>query len=169
MKEGELDIISCTPTLELGIDIGNVDVVISAFKNEYDSFVQRIGRAGRKGQKSYAICVFDPEDATCHYFARNISSYLNQNHHVEINKENSIISEKHTVAIGMEKHAAIESDKSKFFEFANSVNLRGVRLEKYQYFIIPKKLELETYLLGITNFIKMEYIILTKKITKWSQ
>ena len=125
MKEGELDILSCTPTLELGIDIGNVDVVISAFKNEYESFVQRIGRAGRKGQKAYAICVFDPEDATCHYFARNISSYLNQKHHVEINKDNSIISEKHIVAIGMEKHAAIESDKSKFFEFANSVNLRG--------------------------------------------
>ena len=102
-----------------------MDVVISAFKNEYDSFVQRIGRAGRKGQKSYAICVFDPEDATCHYFARNITSYLNQNHHVEINKDNSIISEKHIIAMGMEKHAAIESDKSKFFEFANSVNLRG--------------------------------------------
>ena len=125
MKEGELDILSCTPTLELGIDIGNVDVVISAFKNEYDSFIQRIGRAGRKGQKSYAICVFDPEDAACHYFARNIPAYLNQNHHVEINKENSIISEKHTVSIGMEKHAALESDKSKFFDFANSINLRG--------------------------------------------
>ncbi|MGB1429669.1 MAG: Zn-binding domain-containing protein, partial [Nitrosopumilus sp.] len=100
-------------------------VVISAFKNEYDSFIQRIGRAGRKGQKSYAICVFDPEDAACHYFARNIPAYLNQNHHVEINKENSIISEKHTVSIGMEKHAALESDKSKFFDFANSINLRG--------------------------------------------
>ena len=125
MKEGELDILSCTPTLELGIDIGNVDVVISAFKNEYDSFIQRIGRAGRKGQKSYAICVFDPEDAACHYFARNIPAYLNQSHHVEINKDNTIISEKHTASIGMEKHAAIESNKSKFFEFANSVNLRG--------------------------------------------
>ena len=125
MKEGELDILSCTPTLELGIDIGNVDVVISAFKNEYDSFVQRVGRAGRKGQKSYAICVFDPDDAACHYFARNISSYLSQKHLVEINKDNPIISEKHIVAIGMEKHAAMESDKSKFFEFANSVNLRG--------------------------------------------
>ncbi len=125
MKEGELDVLSCTPTLELGIDIGNVDVVISAFKNEYDSFIQRIGRAGRKGQKSYAICVFDPEDAACHYFARNIPEYLNQNHYVEINKENSIISEKHQASIGMEKHAALESNKSKFFDFANSINLRG--------------------------------------------
>ena len=125
MKEGELDVLSCTPTLELGIDIGNVDVVISAFKNEYDSFIQRIGRAGRKGQKSYAICVFDPEDAACHYFARNITSYLKQNHRVEINKNNPIISEKHTASIEIEKHAAVESDKSKFFDFANSINLRG--------------------------------------------
>ena len=125
MKGGELDVLSCTPTLELGIDIGNVDVVVSAFKNEYDSFIQRIGRAGRKGQKSYAICVFDPEDAACHYFARNISSYLNQNHRVEINKNNPIISEKHTASIEIEKHAAVESDKSKFFDFANSINLRG--------------------------------------------
>ncbi|MBA4436236.1 MAG: DUF1998 domain-containing protein, partial [Nitrosopumilaceae archaeon] len=91
----------------------------------YDSFIQRIGRAGRKGQKSYAICVFDPEDAACHYFARNIPEYLNQNHYVEINKENSIISEKHQASIGMEKHAALESNKSKFFDFANSINLRG--------------------------------------------
>ena len=125
MKGGELDVLSCTPTLELGIDIGNVDVVVSAFKNEYDSFIQRIGRAGRKGQKSYAICVFDPEDAACHYFARNISSYLKQNHRVEINKNNPIISEKHTASIEIEKHAAVESDKSKFFDFANSINLRG--------------------------------------------
>ena len=125
MKLGELDVLSCTPTLELGIDIGHVDVVISSFKNEYDSFVQRIGRAGRMGQKSYAICVFDPEDATCHYFARHIAQYLNQEHVVQINKENPIIAEKHMVSRGIEQHAALESDKSQFFDFANSVNLRG--------------------------------------------
>jgi len=134
MKLGELDALSCTPTLELGIDIGHVDVVISAFKNEYDSFVQRIGRAGRKGQKSYAICVFDPEDATCHYFARHIPQYLNQDHIIQINKENSIISDKHIASVGIEQHAAIESDKSQFFDFANSVNLRGTSGEITIYF-----------------------------------
>ena len=125
MKTGELDALSCTPTLELGIDIGHVDVVISAFKNEYDSFVQRIGRAGRMGQKSYAICVFDPDDAACHYFARNIDDYLSQDHIVSLNKKNPIISDKHTESIEIENEAANESDKSKFFDFANSINLRG--------------------------------------------
>lgn len=125
MKAGELDALSCTPTLELGIDIGHVDVVISAFKNEYDSFVQRIGRAGRMGQKSYAICVFDPDDAACHYFARHIDEYLTQDHVIPINKKNSIISDKHEESIEVEAEAAESSDKSVFFDFANSVNLRG--------------------------------------------
>lgn len=125
MKSGELDVLSCTPTLELGIDIGHVDVVISAFKNEFDSFIQRIGRAGRMGQKSYAICVFDPDDAACHYFARHIDEYLKQDHIIPINKKNPIISDKHTESIDIEDQASTESDKSQFFDFANSVNLRG--------------------------------------------
>ena len=125
MKAGELDVLSCTPTLELGIDIGHVDVVISAFKNEFDSFIQRIGRAGRMGQKSYAICVFDPDDAACHYFARHIDEYLKQDHIIPINKKNPIISEKHIESAEIEEISATESDKSQFFDFANSINLRG--------------------------------------------
>lgn len=125
MKAGELDALSCTPTLELGIDIGHVDVVISAFKNEYDSFVQRIGRAGRMGQKSYAICVLDPDDAACHYFARHIEEYLSQDHVIPINKKNSIISDKHAESIEIEAESSESSDKSQFFDFANSINLRG--------------------------------------------
>ncbi len=125
MKAGELDVLSCTPTLELGIDIGHVDVVISAFKNEHDSFVQRIGRAGRRGQKSYAICVFDPDDAACHYFARHIDQYLSQDHIIPINKKNPIIADRHAKSIEIEKESAEESDKSQFFDFASNVNLRG--------------------------------------------
>ena len=134
MKAGELDVLSCTPTMELGIDIGHVDVVISAFKNEFDSFIQRIGRAGRKGQRSYAICVFDPDDAACHYFARHIDEYLSQDHVISINKDNSIISERHKESIGVEDRAACESDKSLFFDFAGSVNLRGASDEIQIYY-----------------------------------
>ena len=77
------------------------------------------------GQKSYAICVFDPEDAACHYFARHMPQYLGQEHVVQINRDNPIIADKHTASWGIEQHAAMESDKSQFFDFANSVNLRG--------------------------------------------
>ena len=125
MKNGELDVISCTPTLELGIDIGHVDVAISAFKNEFDSFIQRTGRAGRRGQRSYAFCVFDPEDASCHYYSRKISEYTNQKHEVNVNKNNSIISEKHQKAISTEQVAARSFNKKQFWEFAGSMNLRG--------------------------------------------
>ena len=125
MKSGDLDALSCTPTLELGIDIGHVDVAISAFKNEYDSFVQRIGRAGRNGQRSYAFCVFDPDDASCHYYSRNINEYVSQEHKVQINKENPIISEKHSAAEKIEIKAAHAWDKKQFWDFANGIQLRG--------------------------------------------
>ena len=125
MKRGELDVLSCTPTLELGIDIGQVDVATSAFKNEFDSFIQRIGRAGRRGQRSYAFCVFDPEDASCHYYSRKIGEYINQKHNVNISKNNPIISEKHVKASSVEMLAANKWNKSEFFPFANSMNIRG--------------------------------------------
>ena len=125
MKQGDLDVLSCTPTLELGIDIGRVNVVISAFTGEYDKLVQRMGRAGRRGQKSYTICVFDPKDAICHYYANHISEYLGQDHIVQINKDNEIISEKHANSEHIEQVSSQTSDKKSLWEYANNMNLRG--------------------------------------------
>ena len=125
MKQGDLDVLSCTPTLELGIDIGQINVVVSAFTGEFDKFVQRIGRAGRRGQKSFAICVFEPRDAVCHYYANNISEYLSQDHTVQINKDNPIISEKHEKSKDIEIVASQTLDKKPLWEYANSMNLRG--------------------------------------------
>ena len=125
MKQGDLDVLSCTPTLELGIDIGQINVVVSAFTGEFDKFVQRIGRAGRRGQKSFAICVFEPRDAVCHYYANNISEYLSQDHMVQINKDNPIISEKHEKSKDIEIVASQTFDKKPLWEYANSMNLRG--------------------------------------------
>ena len=125
MKQGELDVLTCTPTLELGIDIGKVNVAISAFTGELDKFIQRIGRAGRRGQKSYAICVFEPRDAVCHYYANNISEYLAQEHIIQINKDNQIISEKHDKSKEIEIVASQTFDKRPLWDYANNMNLRG--------------------------------------------
>ena len=53
-KNDSLSAISCTPTLELGIDVGNVDCVISS-TIPVNRLIQRIGRAARKGQRGYAF------------------------------------------------------------------------------------------------------------------
>ena len=125
MKQGELDVLACTPTLELGIDIGKVNVAISAFTGEFDKFIQRVGRAGRRGQKSYAFCIFDPMDAVCHYYANNISEYLAQDHIIQINKDNQIISEKHNESKEIETIASQTFDKRSLWNYANDMNLRG--------------------------------------------
>src|SRR5207245_4662109 len=56
-KNDKLLSISATPTLELGIDVGNVDGVISS-TIPVNRLIQRIGRAARKGQDGYAFFVF---------------------------------------------------------------------------------------------------------------
>ena len=125
IKQGDLDVLSCTPTLELGIDIGQVNVAISAFTGEFDKMIQRTGRAGRRGQKSYAICVFEPRDAVCHYYANNIKEYTGQRHQVYINKDNPIISQKHEKSKEIEEIALKTFDKKPLWKFANNMNLRG--------------------------------------------
>jgi DEAD/DEAH box helicase domain-containing protein len=93
MKTGFLDALSCTSTLEMGIDIGEIDAVISAFTSDLDNFVQRMGRAGRKGQTAYAFLVMDSKDAVSLYYSRNIHEYLSQKHICNVDKNNPVISE----------------------------------------------------------------------------
>jgi ATP-dependent Lhr-like helicase len=56
-REGGACII-CTSTLELGIDIGDLDVVVQLGPpNSVSSFLQRMGRSGRRGKSAYVAWV----------------------------------------------------------------------------------------------------------------
>ncbi len=56
-KEGGACII-CTSTLELGIDIGDLDVVVQVGPpNSVSSFLQRMGRSGRRGKAAFVAWV----------------------------------------------------------------------------------------------------------------
>lgn len=77
LRDGLLDGVVATPTLELGIDIGVLDAVIMAtLPPSYAKYIQRAGRAGRK-RKGYVITVLgnDPIDA---YYTRNPEKYFQQ-------------------------------------------------------------------------------------------
>ncbi|MDD1683165.1 MAG: DEAD/DEAH box helicase [Methanoregula sp.] len=56
--------IVCTSTLELGIDIGDLDVVVQAGPpDSVSSFLQRMGRSGRRGKAAYVSWILkNPRD-----------------------------------------------------------------------------------------------------------
>jgi ATP-dependent Lhr-like helicase len=59
--------IICTSTLELGIDIGDLDVVVQVgAPNSVSSFLQRMGRSGRRGKSAFVAWILqDPCELLC--------------------------------------------------------------------------------------------------------
>ncbi len=64
MKDAEIFAVTCaTVTMELGIDIGRLDRVLqSQAPNSVTSFLQRLGRSGRRGEPPEMMMVFREED-----------------------------------------------------------------------------------------------------------
>ena len=64
MKAGEEQVVTCaTVTLELGVDIGRLErIVQNDAPHSVSSFLQRLGRSGRRGQPPEMMLVFREED-----------------------------------------------------------------------------------------------------------
>lgn len=64
------NIVSCTPTLELGIDIGDLSTVfLCSVPPAQANYVQRIGRAGRKNGNSFGFTVATNKPHDLYFFA----------------------------------------------------------------------------------------------------
>lgn len=61
-QEGIKSICVATSTLELGIDIGDIDlVVLYGHPGGWESFLQRVGRGNRRSTKSNVLCLVSPD------------------------------------------------------------------------------------------------------------
>lgn len=100
-KDDTLQAISCTPTLELGIDVGNVDGVISA-TIPVNRLTQRIGRAARKGQRGYAFLALG-NDPISQYYKNHPQDYFDDVEKLYIDPKNPFVEEFQVLAMACDK------------------------------------------------------------------
>ena len=96
-KNGIIDVISSTPTLELGIDIGDIDAVISNLV-PINRLLQRLGRAARKGQEGYAFLALG-NDPISQYYKNHPADYFVDQEIPYIDPFNPIIMENQVLAM----------------------------------------------------------------------
>jgi len=100
-KDDRLQAISCTPTLELGIDVGNVDCVISS-TIPVNRLIQRIGRAARKGQRGYAFLALG-NDPISQYYKNHPDDYFEDTEKTYIDPKNPFVEEFQVLAMACDK------------------------------------------------------------------
>ncbi len=104
-KEDRLSAISCTPTLELGIDVGNVDGVISS-TIPINRLLQRIGRAARKGQRGFAFLALG-NDPISQYYKNHPENYFEDVEQTYIDPKNPFVEEFQVLAMACDKPIAM--------------------------------------------------------------
>lgn len=107
-RKGEIEALVSTPTLELGIDIGDVDAVVSSLV-DITSFTQRLGRAGRKGQESVGTLVLRDDDPISTFYCVYPDSYFDDIRRGYVEPKNEIVSYYQLLSAVLEKN--IESNE----------------------------------------------------------
>ncbi|HEY8140271.1 MAG TPA: Zn-binding domain-containing protein, partial [Nitrososphaera sp.] len=108
-KSGRLSAISATPTLELGIDIGDVDAIISNIV-PVNRLVQRVGRAARRGQRGYAFLALG-NDPISQYYKTHPSDYLADHEYAYTDPSNPFVREYQVLAMICDRPLAVGESK----------------------------------------------------------
>lgn len=105
-KSGSLMALSSTPTLELGIDIGVVDGVVSSIV-PINRLMQRLGRAARRGQHGYAFLALG-NDPISQYYKNHPDDYLNDFEYAYADPSNPFVEEYQVLAMTCDKPLSME-------------------------------------------------------------
>jgi len=99
-RSGDLPVIVSTPTLELGIDIGDLNSVVSMIVS-ITRLTQRIGRAGRKGQESVAILALREKDPISSFYRHDPEKYFTDIDAAYLEPENEVVGYYQLIAAAM--------------------------------------------------------------------
>ncbi|MEM0316019.1 MAG: helicase-related protein, partial [Archaeoglobaceae archaeon] len=121
-RDGKIKVVVSTPTLELGIDIGDVDIVISELV-PYSQFLQRVGRAGRRGQESIGILLLRSDDPISAYYKRNPKEYLSNQANAYIEKRNEEVMKYQYLSMVLEKETTADELDPEILDYLRSEKL----------------------------------------------
>ncbi|MHA2347545.1 MAG: DEAD/DEAH box helicase, partial [Candidatus Hodarchaeales archaeon] len=91
-RNGNINLLIATPTLELGVDIGDLEIVVTP-PISINRTIQRIGRAGRKGQDAIAIIHLNSDDPISQYYYENPDQYFQEAEEIYFDPANPIVIE----------------------------------------------------------------------------
>ncbi len=100
-KDGHLKAISATPTLELGMDIGDVNAVVSGIV-PINRLKQRFGRAARRGQEGYAFLALG-NDPISQYYSSHPDDYFADQEQLYTDPSNPFVQEYQVLAMACDK------------------------------------------------------------------
>lgn len=109
-KSGKLDVLSSTPTLELGIDIGDLDAVISNLV-PINRLLQRLGRAARKGQDGFAFLTLS-HDPISQYYKNHPENYFHDYELNYIDPLNPIVQENQILSMSCDRPISLYESKN---------------------------------------------------------
>ena len=112
-----VDLLVATPTLELGIDIGDLDIVVTP-PIAVNRAMQRIGRAGRKGQEALAIIHLNSEDPISNYYYRYPKRYYQDIEEAFFDPHNPNVTEHQLLCASLDHPI----DVSEFPEYATTLS-----------------------------------------------
>ncbi|KAI5288117.1 hypothetical protein KEM54_005461 [Ascosphaera aggregata] len=129
MFEGRLLGIVATSALELGVDIGSLDAVIShGFPFSISNFRQQVGRAGRRNNDSLSILVGDTFALDQHYMRNPGELFTKPNCELQVDLDNELILESHLQCAAYE--LPVDPDRDRQYFGKATRELASLRLEK---------------------------------------
>ncbi|KAJ5907590.1 hypothetical protein N7495_000272 [Penicillium taxi] len=127
MFEGQLLGIVATNALELGVDIGSLDAVITlGFPYSISNLRQQSGRAGRRNKDSLSVLVGDRYPTDQHYMRNPDEIFTKPNCELQIDLENELILEGHVQCAANEM--AIRPDRDYIYFGKQLFALAATRL-----------------------------------------
>lgn len=109
LKRGDVNVAISTPTLELGIDIGDVDVaILASIPPSFNRYLQRVGRVGRRGQTGYVVQILGNDPISQYYRNYPHEFFTRTPEPLGFEKENEDVTSLHILAKALDMPPKVE-------------------------------------------------------------